>query len=198
MSILVITTGGTIGALAHDKIKNPDRIQKMPPVGVDLVREFLKNEFANFSTRFAAIEQRDSNLIDEAYRRNLMQIVEQAPERAILITHGTDTLLQSVDFAFQQQRLNSALRNKAILFTGSMVPLACGPESDGDMNVRFSLQFLNDLAVSAGVYIVLSDYTVPDRREGWAPRLYPYTPGRYEKYYDPEDGSRSRIRVVGA
>lgn len=191
MSILVITTGGTIGAVAHDNLKKPDRIQKMPPDDVDLVQDALKIQFNGFQTAFLRFEHRDLNLIDQQYREKLVSEISDAEESKILITHGTDTLLQTAAFIFDHQ---TKIGNKAVLLTGSMVPLACGEESDGYMNLKFSLEQLSSNQLKIGVYVVLSDFVVPEKREGWLPRLYPFVPGRYEKYYDPEDGRFCRIR----
>lgn len=198
MSILVITTGGTIGAEPYEDLKHPKKIKTMPPPGVDPVLDALKKELAHIPTRYFAFEHRDSNLIDEPYRERLSRLIEQAPEATVLITHGTDTFLQTAEYFFQRRRDNPALKNKVLLLTGAMVPLACGTESDGYMNLKFSLEQLTAGTPGAGVYIVLCDFLDTQKQEGWAPRLYRFAPGLYEKYYDPDDARRCRLRAVGS
>ncbi len=197
MSILVITTGGTIGAEACEDLKRPDKIRMMPPPGVDPVRDALDAELACFATRYVSFEHRDSNYIDYDYRDRLLRLIENAPETAILITHGTDTLLQSAEFVFNRQGIRPILKDKVMLFTGAMVPLRCGGESDGYVNLGFALQMLAEDQMNPGVYIVLCDYLRPDTKEGWAPRLYPFAPGQYEKYYDSQDARKCRLRAIG-
>ena len=197
MTILVITTGGTIGAVAHDKLQHPDRIQIMPAEGVDPVRDALQEKFRHIPTRYQAYEHRDSNFIDEPYRQKLAQIIGGAPEKDVLITHGTDTVLASAAFFFEKMKTDAALATKHILLTGAMMPLANGEESDGYLNLKFSLEQLQSAKLADGVYLVFCDFVQPEKREGWAPRLYHFAPGRFEKYYDPEDGRYSRIRTAG-
>jgi hypothetical protein len=74
-----------------------------------------------------------------------------------------------------------------------MIPLSCGAESDGSLNLRFALRQLEQGQINRGVYIVLCDYT-DETKTGWQSKLYKYEPNRYEKFYDSEDGSRSRLR----
>jgi L-asparaginase len=195
MPILVLTTGGTIGAAAHNKLRNPDRVQKMPPDGRDTVREALQTSFADIDARYVKCEHRDSNHIDEAYRRDLMAQVAVAPESDILITHGTDTLLNTAEYAEREQQANPALQDKVILLTGALIPLANGHESDGYMNLDFALHVLTAGNLVPGVYIVLCDYQDAENKTGWEPRLYPFEVGSFEKYYDPDDARRSRLMV---
>ncbi len=181
MSILVITTGGTIGALPYPDPKNPPEFSAMPPAGCDLVAVAL-TVFAN--TRSISLEPRDSKLIDEAYRLNIAGLIREVPETAILITHGTDTMLQTADFFFQRP-----VPGKTIILTGAMTPLANGFESDGYRNLAFALEQLAMPGLSP-VNIVLCDFTADGE---WQPRLYPYAPDRYEKFY-AEDGRYNRLR----
>ena len=195
MKILVLTTGGTIGALPYVNPLMPPAFSTVPSDQRDLVREFLEGTGVP-QPRCISAEHRDSKLIDEAYRRQLLLSIVEAPEDRILITHGTDTLLQTADFFHQQIKQSTALANKVVLLTGAMTPLANGTESDGCQNLLFSLEVLRQEQISRGVYIVLCDYEIAETKTGWKPRLYPYEAGRYEKFYDPDDGRRHCIRFV--
>jgi L-asparaginase/Glu-tRNA(Gln) amidotransferase subunit D len=195
MSILVIPTGGTIGAMPYKDIKRPARIQTMPPKGQDFVRAALQ-KIPDIKTRYVSHENCDSNLIDDAYRQGVLDIITKSPESMVLITHGTDTLLATADFFHKRYSTQAALKDKTILLTGAMAPLSCGPESDGWLNLRFALRQLNQGQLSRGVHIVLCDYQDVDARTGWQPRLYRYKPGYYEKFFDPEDASRNRLKPV--
>ncbi len=195
MKILVLTTGGTIGALPYIDPLMPPEFSIVPPDQRDFVREFIENA-AVPQTRCISAEHRDSKLIDEVYRCKLLQTILEAPEKRIVITHGTDTLLQTADFFHQKINKTPALANKVVLLTGAMTPLANGAESDGYQNLNFSLDLLRQNQMSAGVYIVLCDYDCIEMKTGWHPRLYPYESGNYKKFYNPDDGRRHCIRLV--
>ena len=191
MSIVVITTGGTIGALPYQDPQRPPDVSSMPPKGRDLVRDALETTFVAHNTRCISLEPRDSKLIDESYRRNLLAVVEGAAEDSVLITHGTDTILKSGEY-FYQQFSNSPHRKRVIL-TGAMVPLANGRASDGHLNLAFSLDLLTRFTPTlTKISIVLCDF---DESGAWNPRLYPYRPNQYAKFYD-SDGRYNRIREL--
>lgn len=194
MSILILSTGGTIGAMPYKDIKHPPRVIIMPPKGQDYVRAALQK--IPVKARYLALEPRDSKLIDEAYRQSMVDAVRQAPESSLLITHGTDSLLETANYFFQQLAKQSFLQDKTIIFTGAMVALSCGEKSDGMPNLRFALRQLEQGQIMRGLYIVLSDYQEHDTKSGWSPRLYKFEPGRYEKFFDEDDNSRSRLQYV--
>ncbi len=193
MSILVITTGGTIGALPYEDPQNPPEFSSMPPEGRDLVRIALQTTFASLQTRCISLEPRDSKLIDEDYRNKILTIAAGAPENTVLITHGTDTILKTADFFYHQFSTNPGLVGKAIILTGAMTPLANGASSDGHLNLACSLDQLTGFTSTlAKTNVVLCDF---DTQGEWKPRLYPYRPNQYEKFYDP-DGRYNRIKEI--
>jgi L-asparaginase len=195
MSILVITTGRTIGAMPYKDLKHPSRIVTMPGKGQDFVRTALQ-KISHTKTRCISHETRDSNTIDDMYRQGILDIIKNAPETMIVITHGTDGLLATADYFYRQFSLDAALKKKTLILTGAMVPLSCGEQSEGMANLSFTLKQLSNGLLQNGVYIVLSDYQDESSRMGWAPRLYFYKPGAYEKYYDPDDARRNRLKRI--
>jgi L-asparaginase len=144
---------------------------------------------------FITLKHLDSNFIDEAYRQNVRRLIEEAAEREVLITHGTDTILVTADYFFRQREASPALRDKVILLTGSMIALSCGPESDGFHNIRFSLEQLSR-SLPSGVYVVLSDYDDVQAETGWSPRLYRYQPKKFGKTHDVSKMNRDRMFVL--
>jgi L-asparaginase len=87
------------------------------------------------------------------------QIVEQcraAPETRILITHGTDTMVETA------KALATALApGKTIVLTGAMVPYAFG-SSDGLFNLGSALSFVQ--ALPPGVYLAMNGRCFPSDR----------------------------------
>ncbi len=66
----------------------------------------------------------------------------------IIITHGTDTMVETGKF------LAEADMDKTIVLTGAMVPYAFGTSSDGFFNLGSSLAFVQTLP--KGVYVVMN------------------------------------------
>jgi len=199
MSIFVITTGGTISALPTDDYRRETLATTLVmSSNRDLVRETLEAK-PGFQGRFVTLEFMDSRMIDDIYRLDILKHIEAAPENRILITHGTDTILQTANFLYRSAQDNAALAGKVIVLTGSMMSLANGPESDGYLNLDFALGQLNTLATAGdtNIYIVLCDYESPEIESGtWTPRLYKYAPNTYEKVYGT-DGRHNRLKRVG-
>lgn len=194
MTMLVVTTGGTIGALPYPDPQHPPGIVNLPPEGIDYVREALLGQFANVACRVVSMESRDSQHIDKDYLETLLKFVREAPEAEILITHGTDRILQTAEFFYFKAAEDPSLRSKTVLLTGAMVPLTNGPQSDGHKNLEYSLTYLASSLTQAGIFIVLSDFADSEAGRGaWEPRLYAYEPGVYEKIYVP-DGRYNRLR----
>lgn len=194
---LVITTGGTIGALPVESIENMPHIKDMPPDS-DMVKEALKTEFSGWETRCVSLEPRDSNFIDQLYREHIAQLIEESAERRIIITHGTDTILETTQFFYERTKAYpDRYEDKAIIVTGAMVPLANGHFSDGFRNIEFSFQQLSSTTVPS-LSVVLFGYDVLGTRKGeWRPRLYPFVPGKYQRYYDRTDPTKDGLAPYG-
>ena len=81
----------------------------------------------------------DRNLILEQCRK--------APERRIVITHGTDTMVETA------RTLGGNPGDRTIVLTGAMVPYKFG-SSDGLFNLGSALAFVQTLP--AGVYVAMN------------------------------------------
>ena len=190
MTILVITTGGTIGALPYFDPIHPPHACTLPEDGRDIVAETIKTVFSSFDTRCFSPGLRDSHAIDDDFRQSLVDTIVDAPEQKILITHGTDSLIQTADYFYFAAQNNPKIREKTIILTGAMIPLTNGTVSDGYLNLLFSLQELTEPDQPfQGIHIVLCDFTT---KGYWCPRLYPFVPNRYRKIYAP-DGRYNRL-----
>lgn len=67
----------------------------------------------------------------------------------ILITHGTDTMVETATYLAEQN-----IEGKTIVLTGAMVPYAFGTSSDGFFNLGSALGFVQTL--QPGVYVVMN------------------------------------------
>ena len=91
----------------------------------------------------------DSLDMTDADRQIIAHNCKRCPHPRILITHGTDTMVQTAKYL-----ANKHLKNKTIVLTGAMIPYAFGTSSDGFFNLGSALAFLQTL--SPGVYVVMN------------------------------------------
>ena len=94
----------------------------------------------------------DSLDMTEADRALIVAHCRGAPEERIVITHGTDTMVETAAV------LASAVEHKTIVLTGAMVPYKFG-SSDGMFNLGSALAFAQTLP--AGVYIAMNGRCFP-------------------------------------
>ncbi|OFY62808.1 MAG: asparaginase [Bacteroidetes bacterium RIFCSPLOWO2_02_FULL_36_8] len=89
----------------------------------------------------------DSLEMTEADRQLIVQNCKRAKEDRIVITHGTDTMVETAKI------LASANVPKTIILTGAMIPYKFG-SSDGLFNLGASLAYVQVLP--NGVYVVMN------------------------------------------
>ena len=92
----------------------------------------------------------DSLDMTEADRTAIVDRCRAATETRIVITHGTDTMVETAR-ALADSR--PSLSDKTIVLTGAMVPYAFG-SSDGLFNLGSALSFVQ--ALPAGVYLAMN------------------------------------------
>ena len=90
----------------------------------------------------------DSLDLDAAGRQAVVDRCAAAAERAILVTHGTDTMVETA-----RALAAAGLEEKTIVLTGAMVPYAFG-SSDGLFNLGSALSFVQVLP--PGVYLAMN------------------------------------------
>ncbi len=89
----------------------------------------------------------DSLDMSEADRETIAQNALKADEDKIVITHGTDTMVETA------QVLAEKVKGKTIVLVGAMIPYKFG-SSDGLFNLGSALAFVQTLP--AGVYIAMN------------------------------------------
>ncbi|HYF05836.1 MAG TPA: asparaginase domain-containing protein [Patescibacteria group bacterium] len=94
----------------------------------------------------------DSLEMTEVDRLHILDNCKQALEQKILITHGTDTMVETA------RVLAEAGRDKTIVITGAMIPYKFG-SSDGLFNLGSALAFVQSL--SSGVYVAMNGRVFP-------------------------------------
>lgn len=140
MSIRLFVTGGTFDKeydeISGDLIFNETQVEKM-----------LKLGRSKIDVNIRTLMMIDSLFMTAEDRKNIVNNCKKAKENKILITHGTDTMVETA------KELAAESINKTIVLTGAMVPYAFG-SSDGLFNLGSALSFCQIL--KPGVYIAMN------------------------------------------
>lgn len=139
MKIKIFTTGGSIDK--HYSTQVSDFI-----VGDPQIAQLLQDGNVAVEYEVEPLTQKDSLDITEEDRQRIVERVNDDPDHRILITHGTDTMIETA-------KSLSTISDKVIVLTGAMQPAAF-KHSDAPFNIGgaiLSVQFLPE-----GVYIVMN------------------------------------------
>ena len=137
--IEIFTTGGTIDKVYFDALSE---YQIGPTALPDILAE--NNVFIPHSVK--QLMRKDSLELTDQDRVAIHAAVLASDAAQILITHGTDTMVQTA-------RKLMDIKGKTIVLTGAMQP-ATLRASDAEFNVGFALAAAQTLA--AGVYIAMN------------------------------------------
>ncbi|MFM8726544.1 MAG: asparaginase domain-containing protein, partial [Planctomycetaceae bacterium] len=88
MRIRFLTVGGTIDKVYFDKLSQ----YEVGPPGVERI---LRDLPVAFEYEIQSLLRKDSLDMTDDDRRLVVEAVRQSPERLIVITHGTDTMIQT-------------------------------------------------------------------------------------------------------
>jgi len=139
MEIKIFTTGGTIDKVYFDA-------NSEYAVGEPQIAEILRLANVTVDYDFEILFRKDSLDLTDEDRAVIAEAVRQDPCRRILITHGTDSV---VDTAKALQ----GIPNKVVVFVGSLAP-ARFKHSDAEFNIGFALAAVQTLP--DGVYVAMN------------------------------------------
>ncbi len=146
MKILFIQTGGTI-----DK-DYPHRIQGYAfTIHEPAVKEILQRLNASFEYEILPLIKKDSLDLTNKDRELLKEVCESSSTSKIIITHGTDSMIQTAEYL-------SILKNKTIVLTGAFRP-ARFYDSDAAVNIGVAIGAIQLL--NSGVYIAMNGLVLP-------------------------------------
>jgi L-asparaginase len=94
----------------------------------------------------------DSLNMSDQDRGTVVENCKKAPEDKIVITHGTDTMVETAT------KIAAVTKGKTVVLTGAMVPFKFG-SSDGLFNLGSALAFVQTLP--PGVYIAMNGRCFP-------------------------------------
>jgi L-asparaginase len=147
MKIKFFTTGGTIDKVYFDAKSEYE-------VGPPQVREVLREANITFEFEVESILRKDSLDLTEADRQLVRQRVAADPTERIIVTHGTDTMVQTA--------LSLAgIPDKTIVLTGSMQP-AKFRVTDAGFNIGTAIGAVQSLP--PGVYLAMNGRVLDPRK----------------------------------
>ena len=139
--ILILATGGTFD-------KQYDELTGRLYFRDTHLPEMLRLGRCRLDVRVDTAMMIDSLDMDEAGRASIVARCRRAEETAIVVTHGTDTMVETA-----RAIAAAGLADRTIVLTGAMVPYAFG-SSDGLFNLGSALSFVQVLP--PGVYVAMN------------------------------------------
>lgn len=140
MAILILVTGGTFdkeyNELTGELFFKDTHLQEMLLLGRNLA-----------PIRAHTLMMADSLQLTDADRQVIVDYCLAAIEPQIIVTHGTDTMVETAI------KLSQQITGKTIVLTGAMIPYKFG-SSDGLFNLGSALAFVQTL--TTGVYIAMN------------------------------------------
>ncbi|KHS43420.1 MULTISPECIES: asparaginase domain-containing protein [Novosphingobium] len=137
--ILVLTTGGTIDKAYFDALSEYQIVESGIPALIAEARVALP-------FRVMELMRKDSLELTDADRALIAAAVREAPERHVVITHGTDTMTETA-------KALSDIAGKTIVLTGALSP-ARFAETDAHFNL--GMAFATAQVAAPGVWIAMS------------------------------------------
>ena len=141
MEITIITTGGTIDKDYPRSAKSYCFEIKEPAA-----KKILSVVNPAFEYKIISILKKDSLDIIDLDRKKIFNVCKKCKNSKILITHGTDTIIETA-------KVLSQIKNKTIVLVGAGLPYKF-LDSDAAFNVGVAIGALNVLG--SGIFIAMS------------------------------------------
>src|SRR5262245_47596353 len=138
--IRIFVTGGTFDK-TYDEIKGQLSFEDTH------LAEMLRLGRSHVDVSVRTLMMIDSLQMTEADRELIVRSCRQCNESCIVITHGTDTMIETA------AALARGIEGKTIVLTGAMIPYAFG-SSDGLFNLGSALSLVQVLR--PGIYIAMN------------------------------------------
>jgi L-asparaginase len=139
MFIRFVTTGGTIDKIYFDDMSQFE-------VGESQVQHILTEGLANFDYDIVSMFRKDSLELTDDDRQKLRDYIENDDAGHYIISHGTDTMVETADVL-------AHIAGKTIVLTGALSP-ARFKTTDAVFNIGMAVAAVQ--TVEPGVYIAMS------------------------------------------
>lgn len=140
MKITFIQTGGTI-----DKDYPKTTLGYAFEITTPAVERILQKVNPTFESEVLSAFKKDSTEITDEDRQQLFEMIKKMENDKIIITHGTDTMIQTAEKL-------SGIKDKTIVITGAMLPEKFS-DSDASFNIGMAIGAVGILP--KGVYIAM-------------------------------------------
>jgi L-asparaginase len=137
--LTIVATGGTIDKIYFDDKSNYQ-------IGAPQIGEILNQLGVAFTFDVIALMRKDSLHMDDADRDLIRRTILAQPHRHVLVTHGTDTMVETA-------RVLADIPGKTIVLTGALNP-ARFQGSDAVFNIGCAVGSIQ--ALPDGVYIAMN------------------------------------------
>ncbi len=145
MAIRILLTGGTID-------KEYDKIHGQLVFTKSHINQMLEQARCRLETSIESYKLQDSLNMDHQDRLSIMEKCQTFAEKKIVITHGTDTMVETAKV------LQQHIQDKTIVLFGAMIPFSFG-NSDALFNFGTALAAVQSLPY--GVYIAMNGIVFP-------------------------------------
>ena len=145
MDIRILVTGGTFD-------KEYNELNGTLFFKHTYVQQMLERGRCHLDLIVDVLMMTDSLDMTDADRARIVHACQACDEPRVVITHGTDTMVETAT------ALAQGVRGKTVVLTGAMVPYAFG-SSDGLFNLGSALSFVQTLP--PGVYIAMNGRFFP-------------------------------------
>ena len=139
MKIKFFAVGGTIDKVYFDALST----YQVGPPGIESI---IKEARVNFDYEVVSLIKKDSLEMTDDDREQVRKAIENEESRHIVITHGTDTMVETA-------KVLKSIKGKIMVLTGAMEP-AIFKSSDAAFNLGSAVAAVQTLA--EGVYIAIS------------------------------------------
>jgi len=156
MSIKLLLTGGTIDKNYNESNGELNFVSTHIPELLELGRNKSEIEIKQLMLK-------DSLEMDDADRKLILESCAESKQDKILITHGTDTIVETATL------IGSTGLDKTVVLVGAMIPYVF-KHSDAVFNMGFALACVQTLP--SGVYVAMNgkvfdwDSVVKNREKG--------------------------------
>ncbi|WP_395377652.1 asparaginase domain-containing protein [Marinicella sp. W31] len=137
--LTIITTGGTIDKLYFDELSEYQ-------IGKPVIGELLTNYKVGFDFEVLSLMKKDSLDITDEDRQLIHTVIERSDDRHFLITHGTDTMVETA-------RYLSSIKDKTMVLTGALTPARFN-STDAIFNIGCAVAAVQ--TAQAGAWIVMN------------------------------------------
>jgi len=145
MMIKILITGGTID-------KQYDTINGQLVFQEPRMEELVKQSRCTLPLSMEKVMLVDSLHMSDDDRQAILKKCESLEEEKIIVTHGTDTMVETA------RLLGGSVRGKTVVLFGAMVPHAFG---DSDALFNFGTAVAAVQAMPHGVYITMNGMIFP-------------------------------------